>query len=123
MHAQLTKIQAPDELIAPLGVGWTFGSFAMAAMGTIVTVTAWRQLRGQPTWKLPALVVAIVYIAFGIYGCVARGTNLHLGAFSVLGILAAGMAVGPWGANGPGVVTRCPSDSASRDARADQHGV
>ena len=75
------------ETTAALGVGWHFGSMAMAVFGLIVFAISWQHLRGKTPSMLPVSFIAAGYVVFGLTAYIARDLNPHFLMFAVTGLL------------------------------------
>jgi hypothetical protein len=94
MGAELTKIQAPADLVGTLAAGWLFGSAAMAALGTIVIVAAVRLRRGDASGAFALRVIGACYFVFGLIAFVAQGYEWFFLNFVVTGLLAGAPVIG-----------------------------
>jgi lysylphosphatidylglycerol synthetase-like protein (DUF2156 family) len=87
MREELTKVSASTDLMASMGIGWYFGSVAMAAFGAIVlsaglgAVTA----GGRVFWA--SLIVGLAYGGFGL-ATYAIYQERHFLGFVAIGLLA-----------------------------------
>ena len=75
MAGELARIQASPDLVGGLRVGWYFGSVAMLAFGLVAIVTFAARMRGQPASLAPVVIVAVAYLAFGLWALVASDMN------------------------------------------------
>jgi len=89
MKSGLDEAGVAEALTGALGIGWHFGSAAMAAMGLVVVSAGWRLRAGDRSGVTPALLVAACYFFFGLYAFVSRGMNPHFTFFMAVGLLAA----------------------------------
>jgi hypothetical protein len=108
LAADLAKIQAPAELVTGLAIGWYFGGAAMLILGIIVLLLfrAFQQRRAVSL--LPALVIAVVYLSFGLWALVASGYNPFFMVFIIPGIL---LFAASWGSTAVVKSTRPDSQS------------
>lgn len=83
----LAKLQAPADLVTGLAIGWYFGGAAMLAFGVIVLQLFRDFQQGRPVSLLPALIIAVVYLSFGLWALVASGFNPFFMVFIIPGIL------------------------------------
>jgi hypothetical protein len=100
MRASLDAAGAPSELRDGLGVGWLFGSAAMATFGTIVLTAGNRLRRGDASGIATVRWIAICYLAFGLWAYVARGLAPHFLFFIAVGLSAGILTFGPWRVTG-----------------------
>jgi hypothetical protein len=92
LRAELSRTTAPPDLVAGLGIGWWFGSVAMAAFAAIVLHLAWQLWRDQPVSLAPAAIVGAAYVLFGAVAIALQGASPPMISFVVLGALLTGMA-------------------------------
>jgi quercetin dioxygenase-like cupin family protein len=67
LSAQLARAQAPPGLIAGLALGWHLGGAAMFTFGCIVLFLFARFAKDRSTSLSPALIIALLYVAFGAW--------------------------------------------------------
>lgn len=87
LEMDLAKLQAPADLVTGLAIGWYFGGAAMLAFGVIVLQLFRDFQQGRPVSLLPALIIAVVYLSFGLWALVASGFNPFFMVFIIPGIL------------------------------------
>jgi len=86
VSAQLEKTQAPPDLIAALARGWHFAGASMLAFGCIVLYLFARFLRNRSTSLRPALIIAILYVIFGVWAIATSHSPFFL-IFVIPGLL------------------------------------
>lgn len=67
MMRELAKTDTPPELTRGLEVGWLFGSVCMVTFGVLLTrlfARRWRRLHEDPA---PVYIIALGYLAFGLW--------------------------------------------------------
>ena len=67
LRAQLEKVPVPRDLIAGLAIGLHWGGAAMFALGCIVLFVFARFAKDRSASLSPALIIALFYIAFGVW--------------------------------------------------------
>jgi hypothetical protein len=67
LSARLAATQAPTDLITGLQIGWHFAGLAMLTFGAIVIWTFSNYLRARPVALRRAQMIALVYLAFGLW--------------------------------------------------------
>jgi hypothetical protein len=87
LHEQLLAARVPPDLLRSLKIGWQFGGLAMLVLGTIVVALFVMRLRGQNVSSLPALFVALGYLAFGAWAMLATRFDPFFLVFIVPGLL------------------------------------
>ncbi len=98
VNAELSSAGVPQDLVSGLKIGWHYGGVVMLALGMIVVVLFRKRLRGENVSTLPAVVIAIAYLAFGIWALVITGFNPFFFMFIIPGVLLA-VASRPAGAS------------------------
>ena len=98
LRASLAKSEAPPDLVMGLSVGWHFAGVAMLAFGCIILSIFADLLRRRSVSVRPALLIALLYVAFGIWALIVSNNDPFFYVFIVPGFL---LAVAAW-----------PSDSA-----------
>ena len=93
LGAGLASAGAPPDLITGLAIGWHFAGAAMLVFGVIV-IRLFADLRRRrvPLW--PALVIAVVYLAFGAGALAVSDMNPFFLVFIVPGLL---LLLASWG--------------------------
>lgn len=74
LQTELAQTTVPVDLMGALRSGWIFGGVAMAGFGLIAgrqLVRAWRGVR-DPAWTVG--IIAAVYIGFGLWAMLGRGS-------------------------------------------------
>lgn len=89
MSAQLALTNANPELVSGLKMGWHFGGVVMLALGIIFVLLFGKLYRGEDVATYPAAVIAVAYLAFGIWAMVSSGFNPFFLVFLVPGLLLA----------------------------------
>ncbi len=64
MRMEMAKAHVPDDLTRSLVASWYLGGVAQLVFGGIVLWTFWREHRGRPVPRTPALFVGLGYLAF-----------------------------------------------------------
>lgn len=87
MRAELTTLSASPDLVAGLGIGWLFGSVAMAAFGAIALSAGLGAVTsgGRVFWA--SLIVGLAYGGFGL-ATYAIYRESHFLGFVAIGLLA-----------------------------------
>jgi hypothetical protein len=85
---ELEAAGAPADLLAPLSIGWHWGSAAMATFGLIVVIAAWKRWRGDRSGGYAVKLVSACWMVFGLATLVKFGFSGHFVGFIVLGALA-----------------------------------
>jgi hypothetical protein len=111
MAGELTRIQASPDLVAGLRVGWYFGSVAMLAFGLVAIVTFAARMRGQPASLAPVVIVAVTYLAFGLWALVASGMNPFFLIFIVPALM---LLIASWSRGDAAPATRTAPDAVLR---------
>ena len=99
MRAGLVAAGAPLELVTGLGIGWIFGGVSMFGFGSIAIATILARRRGVASTRGPIVIIAIVYIVFGLGALVASRFDPFFLIFILPGLLLA-MSVWPSRASG-----------------------
>jgi hypothetical protein len=84
---ELVAAGVPPGLVFGVKVGWQFGGACMLAFAVIVLATFVGRLRGCSTSAVPALVIGVTELAFGIWALVASDFQPFFLVFIVPGIL------------------------------------
>jgi hypothetical protein len=92
----LAKTSAPPELVKGLSIGWHFAGFAMLTFGIIVLWIFTEALKRRSISLRPALIIAVAYLAFGIWALIVSRGDLFFLVFIVPGLLLVFAAWGPW---------------------------
>jgi hypothetical protein len=107
---RLDQAQAPADLITGLAIGWHFAGVAMLAFGVIVILLFTSLMKGRTVAILPALLIAVCYLAFGVWALVASNMDPFFLIFIIPGsmLLFASWGVapatppsGPWAKDRP----------------------
>ncbi len=88
--AALTEAGVATDVREGLAVGWTFGSAAMFALGTLSVFSFFQLRRGNRYARTVVLVVGAMYLVFGLGAFLWRGGKPHFLAFMLVGV---GLAV------------------------------
>lgn len=94
MADQLARLQASPDLVRGLQVGWLFGSVAMLTFGLVAIAIFASRLRGRPVSLVPVVVIAVTYLAFGLWALVASGMNPFFLIFIVPALM---LLLASWG--------------------------
>ena len=73
LAAQLAAVEVAPDLAEGLRIGWHFGGAAMLAFGIIAVLSFVKQMRGRAVWLVPAQVIALAYLLFGVWALVVSG--------------------------------------------------
>ena len=111
MAGELARIQASPDLVAGLRVGWYFGSVAMLAFGLVAIVTFAARMRGQPASLAPVVIVAVTYLAFGLWALVASGMNPFFLIFIVPALM---LLIASWSRGDAAPAARTAPDAVLR---------
>ena len=84
---ELTAVNAGQDLISGLAIGWYFGSVSMVIFGVIVIVLAVKVHRQAQVSLAPAMVIALGYLVFGLTVFVTSDFNPHFLLFVLTGVL------------------------------------
>ena len=87
LGAQLARTNAPPELVRGLAIGWHFAGASMLAFGVLVLWTFSARRRGRAVSRVPALVVALLYLLFGVGALAASGMEPFFLIFVVPGLM------------------------------------
>ena len=100
----LATLEAPQELVRGLAIGWHFAGVAMLTFGVIVGWLFTEVLKRRSVSLRPALVIAVAYVAFGIWALIVSGGDAFFLVFIVPGVL---LLAASWGLD-----ARSSADSA-----------
>jgi hypothetical protein len=98
MSGRLVATQAPPDLIIGLKIGWHFAGMAICTFGVIVIWTYSNYLRSRPVSLRPAQIIALVYLAFGLWALAISRFDPFFFIFIVPGLTL--VAVSWWPASG-----------------------
>lgn len=84
---ELTAANAAPDLIRSVKIGWQFGGVVMLTLGIIVLVLFAKRFRGEQVSVVPAVVIGIAYVAFGIWAIVITDFNPFGLIFIIPGVL------------------------------------
>lgn len=73
MQRSLAAVNAPADLVQGLEIGWLFGGVAILTFGCIALAVFGSRLRGRAVSLLPTGIIALAYLAFGIWALVTSG--------------------------------------------------
>lgn len=73
MQKSLAAVNAPADLVQGLRIGWLFGGVAILTFGCIALAVFAARLRGGAASLLPTGIIALAYLAFGIWALVTSG--------------------------------------------------
>lgn len=85
LRGDLVEIHVRPTLVSAILLALHFGTFAMAGFTLLVLAAAARR-QGTPALRVPLLVVALTYTAFGIFGFLWSG-SLHMLGYVLMGVL------------------------------------
>ncbi len=98
LSAELARSGVDPGIRGALGVGWMFGSASMWGFGLLVVACFFHLRRDVRLAKWVALIVGLVFLAFGGGAYLARDFNPHFLAFVAVGGLLTAAAAGWRGA-------------------------
>ena len=87
MHEQLAAIDAPEELVTGLAIGWNFAGFAIFIFGVLLLLTFIPRLRGLYASLTTARVIGWAYLASGGVAYAVSRMMFFISVFVVPGIL------------------------------------
>lgn len=87
LRSALLAAHASQDLIAGLALGWHFAGAAMFAFGLIVVLLFADRMRGRAVSLRPALVIALLYVAYGAGALILSNFNPFFLVFVVPGAL------------------------------------
>jgi hypothetical protein len=70
MQGALAATNAPPDLVQGLRIGWLFGGVAILTFGCVALAVFGNAFRGAAVSRLPTLLIALAYLAFGIWALV-----------------------------------------------------
>ena len=73
MQSSLAGTNAPPDLVQGLRIGWLFGGVAILTFGCVALAVFASRLRGRMVSLLPTGIMALAYLAFGIWALVTSG--------------------------------------------------
>ncbi|HKE58183.1 MAG TPA: hypothetical protein VKB46_15830 [Pyrinomonadaceae bacterium] len=94
LHEDLLEINVRPTLLRAVMMALYFGTFAMLGFTAVVLVAAIQSLRGFASYRLPLILIAITFAAFGVFAFLRTG-NHHTLAYLLIGILILGGAAIP----------------------------
>jgi len=89
LREDMLEINVRPTLLGAVMMGLHFGTFAMFGFTALVIVAAIQSLRGLAAYRMPLLLVAFTYVAFGIFAFVSSG-NHHTLAYVLIGVFILG---------------------------------
>ena len=90
IRGALIASHAPGDLTEAIGIGWLYGSAAMAAFGVIVLMVGASARAGDLSTVKIVFPIGITYLIFGTAAFLYSSLNPHFLGFIVLGLLATG---------------------------------
>jgi hypothetical protein len=94
MREELVAAGVPPDLLQGALIGWYFGGVAMFGFGVVVLHTFARRRDAAAVSRVPAAVVAVTYLAFGVAALLYSGFDPFFLVFVVPGLLLALAAFG-----------------------------
>jgi hypothetical protein len=85
LRGDLVEINVRPTLVSAILLTLHFGTFAMAGFALLVLAAAARR-QGAPALRVPLLVVALTFTAFGIFAFLWSG-SLHMLGYVLMGVL------------------------------------
>ena len=73
IQKSLAAVQAPADLVQTLEAGWLFGGVAILTFGCIALTVFANAFRGRAVSLLPTGIIALAYLAYGIWALVTTG--------------------------------------------------
>ena len=73
MQSSLAGTNARPDLVQGLRIGWLFGGVAILTFGCVALAVFASRLRGRAVSLLPTGIMALAYLAFGIWALVTSG--------------------------------------------------
>ena len=70
MQKSLAATNAPADLVQGLEIGWLFGGVAILTFGCVALAVFGSRLSGRAISLLPTGIIALAYLAFGIWALV-----------------------------------------------------
>ena len=86
LREDMVEINVRPTLLGAVLLGLHFSTFAMFAFTGVVLVAAIQSLRASITARLPLLIIAVAYIAFGVVAFVWSGSH-HMPGYVLMGVL------------------------------------
>jgi len=71
MQDSLAAVNAPPDLVSGLRIGWLFGGVAILTFGCVALAVFGKAFRGGAVSRLPTLLIAVAYLAFGVWALLA----------------------------------------------------
>lgn len=87
LRAQLAQHNVPADLSQGLGVGWVFGGVCMLGFGLVALWMFSRAWRAIAIALVPARIIAVTYLAFGIGAMVLSRGDPFFAVFIVPALL------------------------------------
>lgn len=87
LRAQLAQHNVPADLSHGLGVGWVFGGVCMLGFGLVVLWMFSQAWRAIAIALVPARIIAVTYLAFGIGAMILSGGDPFFAVFIVPALL------------------------------------
>ncbi len=94
LSGKIEKAEVPAALVRSLALGWHWGGAAMFGFGCLVLFLFAQFLKDRSTSLRPALVIAVLYIAFGVWAIATSHDPFFL-VFVVPGLLLLVASAGP----------------------------
>jgi hypothetical protein len=95
LSARLAATEAPADLTTALKIGWHFAGMAMFTFGAVVIWTFHNYLMRRPVPLLPARIIALVYLAFGLWALAISNFDPFFFIFIVPGLTLVAVAWWP----------------------------
>jgi len=73
MQSSLAATNASPDLVQGLRIGWLFGGVAILTFGCVALAVFASTLRGRTVSLLPTALIAVAYLAFGVWALVTSG--------------------------------------------------
>ena len=73
IQKSLAAVQAPADLVQTLEAGWLFGGVAILTFGCIALAVFANAFRGRAVSLLPTGIIALAYLAYGIWALLTTG--------------------------------------------------
>ena len=89
IESKLAATNIPADLLVGTKISWQFGGLAMLTFGLIVISLFLKRLRGEMVTLLPAAIIAVAYVAVGIWAFLTANFEPFYFIFIVPGIVLA----------------------------------
>ena len=73
MQSSLAATNAAPDLVQGVRIGWLFGGVAILTFGCVALAVFMNRLRGRAVSLLPTGIIALAYLAFGLWALLTSG--------------------------------------------------